>query len=152
MDDDNTNYYNFKIKAEDINLWIQNVNKYGPYGQSNPRPVFLITDVYINEYDLCGKDKSTVAIKCENGIKTLFFEKSDELMKFLEESMDKKIPVSLLGEINVNYTRAGAEPQISATAFFENVGKEENDEPTSADLSKDRIARLDALLSSFGKN
>ena len=108
-------YYDAVINPEDVKTALETVEKYAPYGNGNPEPVFLMNFkpvIKVGRFRLLlGKDESTIKLYGKN-IDAIGFSMADRF-KYVPESKD----IKLFGTLFYNYYRGNAYPQIQIKDF-----------------------------------
>ena len=108
-------YYDAVINPEDVKTALETVEKYAPYGNGNPEPVFLMNFkpvIKVGRFRLLlGKDESTIKLYGKN-IDAIGFSMADRF-KYVPENKD----IKLFGTLFYNYYRGNAYPQIQIKDF-----------------------------------
>lgn len=116
MPDKDIKYYDFKIDGSDVEETIKLLEKFAPFGEGNPEPVFMIDFVPVIKYGnyrrFLGNTGSTVKI---NGkyLDAISFSKASEF-KDIREDANLKI----LGKLSNNYYKGAAYPQIEVNEYL----------------------------------
>lgn len=114
----NTLEYDLAIDADETGRYFKEVEKYAPYGQGNPRPVFLVNDVVLSPR--MGKTEKYMGKQYEH-VKLLSRGFSAICFGMAEQYRRIGCPIQLdfIGEISMNVFRYSSELQIEAADFRE---------------------------------
>lgn len=121
--------YDMKITADEIAATYKEVQKYAPYGQGNPKPVFYVNDILLSPRagstaKYMGKQMEHVKLLAR-GFSVISFGGADEYKK-----LGCPINVDVVGELSMNTFRYNSELQVEATEFREHK-KTAGGKPTS---------------------
>ena len=116
-------FYDLEIHAGKVLNSIEELLKFAPFGEGNPKPVFLIKDYELvprtgKFFDLMGENKSY--LKLFSNCNAISFNCAE---KFETEKFPKNL--NLLGTFGYNYFNGREYPQISFVDF-EKINKEKN--------------------------
>lgn len=112
--DDETDsiYYDLEIDAKDISDCIKGLEKFEPFGEGNPMPIFKINNFdSVGLKQLLGSDKNTVKLRGKYADALGF--KMAERMSFIEDSPK----YSFIGTLADNYFRNNVTHQIEFIDF-----------------------------------
>ena len=112
-------FYDLEIQASQIPAVIQELDRYEPYGEGNPAPIFYIkrfpiTPTYGQYKKLLGQDQNIVKLQSNNAV-ALGFDMAKPM-----EGIDKPMNLDLIGTLSDGYFRGNVSHQVEFTAFSEN--------------------------------
>lgn len=129
ISDDNDIFYDFEVEEADFSHFIEEAEKYAPYGEGNPIPT-----VYVKNYVLYPDGGLYVRYMGKESIHVKLFGADSNALCFgmAEEYLKKAEPknVTLIGNLSNNYFNGSVTPQIEVKAFesVENKSNELADE------------------------
>lgn len=129
ISDDNDIFYDFEVEEADFSHFIEEAEKYAPYGEGNPIPT-----VYVKNYVLYPDGGLYVRYMGKDSIHVKLFGADSNALCFgmAEEYLKKAEPknVTLIGNLSNNYFNGSVTPQIEVKAFesVENKSNELADE------------------------
>ena len=97
---------------KDIKECLLEMEKFEPFGEGNPAPVFKVTgfipetDKYGRRVQLCGSDLTTVRLQSTHGTAIGFN------MSSMVSEINESLPMTLYGTLSWNYFNGRKEPQI----------------------------------------
>lgn len=98
-------YYDIEIKPEEISVELaKQLEKIEPSGQGNPKPVFLLKEVHIVNYNFMGADNSHVKFNVGmqgNFAECVLFRRAQEIKEMLYSGL----PVTITGTVNLKVWR-----------------------------------------------
>lgn len=101
------------INAEALTVDLYNeIEKAGPYGAGNPRPLILVNRAFIKFYKIVGEKHIAITLSSDTGIKKAiaFRAVGTALENFLQNNLNKYC--DLVGYLNLNYYRNTINPQL----------------------------------------
>lgn len=122
--------YDIRINAGQVFEMYKDVKKYAPYGQGNPRPVFLIEDVVLSPRagsmaKYMGKSSEHVKLHAKN-FSAICFGRSEDYRR-----LGCPANLDLLGELSMNVFRYSSELQVETLDFHEHKNSAAGKKPTS---------------------
>jgi len=122
--------YDLVIGPDEVAGAYKELKRFAPFGQGNPRPVFLIQDIVLsprmgNVSKYIGKNFEHVKLHAR-GYSIICFRKADEY-----RAAGAPINLDVIGEISMNTFRYSAELQIEGKEFREHACKAPTGKPTS---------------------
>lgn len=110
LPDTNKVYYDFKIREEDTPAMIATIEKYAPFGEGNPEPIFVLHFDPVIKFGayrkVLGTNQTTIKLFGKT-IDAISFSLAKEF-----ESLDEKTPLNIIGKVSNNYYKGRAYPQI----------------------------------------
>lgn len=110
--------YDLAINANEVAKYYQEVKKYAPYGEGNPRPVFYVKDIVLSPR--LGQPAKYMGDKMQHvkmhgrGYSIICFGRADDY-----RNMGCPINLDVVGELSMNVFRYSSELQIEASDFHE---------------------------------
>ena len=122
--------YDLEISAPDVFKALEEVKKYAPYGQHNPKPVFLIKDVLLSPRNgatvkYMGKSMEHVKL-LSRGFSAICFGASETYRK-----QGCPINLDIVGCLSMNVFRYASELQIEGIEFRPHIATAKTSKPTS---------------------
>lgn len=122
--------YDLRIDADNVKAVFNDIAKYAPYGQGNPRPVFQVNDVILSPRmghvaKYMGKNFEHVKL-FGRGYSVICFGKTDDY-----KSAGCPINLDVIGEISMNTFQYNSELQVEAIDFKEHKKTASSGKPTS---------------------
>lgn len=122
--DVDTIFYDFEISPNQIEEYLTELDKYSPYGEGNPIPIFKITDCKLQPVQNAWfKQMNADGLKVwlTNGVDALSFGISES---YFDADAPKEI--NLIGTLSVNYFKGKSTNQIMFEDFEEVVSNDTN--------------------------
>lgn len=116
---DDTIYYDLEIDTSQVVETLQELEKYEPFGEGNPKPVFLVKNFvlypkYGSFYRVMGDQDQHIKLFGEN-VDGLGFDKT---MEYLNENEPKTM--NLVGTLSTNFFMGTITPQVDFMDFEDN--------------------------------
>lgn len=119
-----TYYYDFKIKTNEMPVWLKEIDRLAPFGEGNPVPVFQVSDCHLqpNQSAWFSQMKHDgLKFWLTSGAEALSFGLSET---YFDSGSPKKL--NLLGTLSWNYFGKTPTPQILYTDFKEQITTNQN--------------------------
>lgn len=101
-----------QLTADDISIeFIEELDKLGPFGMDNPKPIFLLDDIKVNQLRFIGSDQSHLKFSFNNSnkenLQAIGFSKAEQA-KGLQDGEE----ISFIGELNINEWNGNVSAQV----------------------------------------
>lgn len=116
LSDANKVYYDFRVMEQDVPSIIAILEKFAPFGEGNPEPLFCLdiepTIKFGSYRKILGENQTTIKIFGKT-IDAISFTLAKEF-----ESIDEKSKLSIIGKLENNYYQGRAYPQIKIQNYM----------------------------------